>query len=160
MYIRKTTLNDVSEAARIYEQAREFMRLSGNPSQWIGRPNAEDIRRDVESGDSYVCLDTEEIVGVFFFKIGPDPTYAVIEDGEWISTEPYGVIHRIAVKHRGRRIADFIYNYAFNLWQNIRIDTHRDNLPMQKSLAKNGFRYCGIIHLENGEERLAYQKTE
>jgi len=30
---------------------------------------------------------------------------------------------------------------------------------MRNILHKNNFTYCGIIYLENGEERLAYQKT-
>jgi hypothetical protein len=29
---------------------------------------------------------------------------------------------------------------------------------MQGALAKAGFHYCGIIHLLDGDERLAYQK--
>ena len=42
----------------------------------------------------------------------------------------------------------------------LRIDTHRDNTVMQDLLCKNGFVYCGVIHLaENGEERLAYQRN-
>lgn len=36
--------------------------------------------------------------------------------------------------------------------------THRDNKPMQHVVEQNGFKYCGIIHLENGDERLAYQR--
>lgn len=28
---------------------------------------------------------------------------------------------------------------------------------MQHCIRKAGFRYCGIIHLANGDERLAYQ---
>ena len=31
---------------------------------------------------------------------------------------------------------------------------------MQRVILKNGFTYCGIIHLKNGDERLAYQKAE
>ena len=41
---------------------------------------------------------------------------------------------------------------------NLRADTHRDNRIMQHILQKHGFRYCGIIYLLNGDERLAYQK--
>ena len=29
---------------------------------------------------------------------------------------------------------------------------------MQHNIMKYGFRYCGIIHLASGDERLAYQK--
>ena len=39
---------------------------------------------------------------------------------------------------------------------NIRIDTHWDNKPMQGALAKAGFHYCGFTHLLDGDERLAY----
>ena len=41
---------------------------------------------------------------------------------------------------------------------NLKIDTHRDNRIMQHLLDKNGFTYCGIIYLDDGTERLAYQK--
>ena len=40
------------------------------------------------------------------------------------------------------------------------LDTHRDNIPMQKVLARNDFTYCGIIYLENGDERLAFNKCK
>ena len=40
----------------------------------------------------------------------------------------------------------------------IRVDTHRDNLPMQRMLQKNGFIYCGIIYLADGKERFAFEK--
>jgi hypothetical protein len=29
---------------------------------------------------------------------------------------------------------------------------------MQKCLIRNGFKYCGIIYLESGAERIAFQK--
>lgn len=41
----------------------------------------------------------------------------------------------------------------------VRIDTHRDNKTMQHVILKNGFEYCGIIYLKNGEQRLAYEYT-
>ena len=44
--------------------------------------------------------------------------------------------------------------------KSIRIDTHKDNIPMQRALAKHGFIKCGIIHLANGDERIAFQKSE
>jgi RimJ/RimL family protein N-acetyltransferase len=42
---------------------------------------------------------------------------------------------------------------------NIRIDTHDDNLPMQRALEKNGFVPCGRIWCEDGTPRIAYQRT-
>ena len=46
-----------------------------------------------------------------------------------------------------------------NAGKNVRADTHKDNITMQNMLAKNGFVPCGIIHVENGSERIAYQYT-
>lgn len=40
---------------------------------------------------------------------------------------------------------------------NLRADTHRNNRTMRHLLEKSGFRYCGIIHVADGSERLAYQ---
>ena len=48
--------------------------------------------------------------------------------------------------------------WAFSEYPNVRIDTHEDNYVMQNMLKKLGYTYCGIIHLENGDPRLAYQK--
>ena len=160
MKIRKTMPADISAVAEIYENARRFMYESGNPNQWVGRPNEEDVKRDIANGNGYVVVgENEEIIGAFYLSLEPDPTYLRIDNGDWISADPYAVIHRIAVKHHGCGIADFIYNYAYNIRQNVRIDTHKDNAPMQRSLTKNGFKYCGIIYLESGDERLAFQKV-
>lgn len=82
----------------------------------------------------------------------------MIEDGAWINEEPYGVVHRIASARTVRGAATFCVNWAFRQTGNIRIDTHRDNIPMQNMLKKNGFRYCGTVYLENGEPRIAFQK--
>ena len=159
MIIRKTTMADVAAAAAIYDDARAFMRQTGNLEQWnTGHPNADEILSDIAEGVGYVVEDGDEIVGVFFFRIGDDPTYKVIYNGEWKSSEPYAVIHRVAVKYNGRGIVNEIYKYCYSQYPHLRIDTHKDNIPMQHSLKKNGFEYCGIIHMLTGDERLAYEK--
>ena len=98
MTIRKTTLADLAEVMDTYANAREQMAAAGNP-QWAGgRPSEETIRSDIESGNSYVMLDGDVLVGVFTLILGDEPTYAVIEDGAWLDDEPYGTLHRIASK--------------------------------------------------------------
>lgn len=49
-------------------------------------------------------------------------------------------------------------DFCFAADRNIRMDTHRDNTIMQHCISNDGFAYCGIIYLANGDERLAYQK--
>ena len=114
---------------------------------------------DIQKDQLYVCCDGNEILGVFCYFEGVDPTYVHIYRGEWLNPLPYGVLHRIAVAAHRRGVASFCFDYCFGRCKNLKIDTHRDNLPMQRSLAKNGFTQCGIIYLASGDERLAYQKS-
>ena len=162
MIIRKTMEKDLPAISEIYDAAKEFMKAAGNPTQWQGNgaPGIETARKDMESGVGYVCVDSDEIVAVFMFAIGNDKIYDKIYDGEWKNWNEYAVIHRIAVKHHGRGIIDFCFAECFKMFPNIKIDTHRDNLPMQKVLSRAGFERCGIIYLENGDERIAFQKTK
>lgn len=161
MQIRKAAKEDLDQILLIYEQARIFMRQQGNHSQWTGGyPDRETISTDIDRGEFYLCTQDEEILGVFCFFCGTDPTYAVIYDGAWLNDEPYGVIHRIAVSAHRKGVASFCYEYALNICGNLRIDTHSDNIPMQRSLQKNGFTYCGGIRLANGDPRIAFQKKK
>ena len=161
MEIRKATLGDLSVILGIYEDARRYMRENGNLHQWAdGYPDATVVCDDIEKGICHVCTDEDEIVGVFVFFEGEDPTYQKIYEGAWKNDRPYGVIHRIAVARHCKGVASFCFDYAYALCKNLKIDTHRDNLPMQGSLAKNGFFRCGIIYLASGDERIAYQKSE
>ena len=42
--------------------------------------------------------------------------------------------------------------------KNIRVDTHKDNKSMQGLLLKNNYKYCGVIYLEDGSKRIAFEK--
>ena len=159
MYIRKTEKKDLLEIENIYALAKQFMRDSGNPNQWKGEyPNAFDAEEDIKNATGNVVVENDEVVGVFAFCIGEEKTYNVIYNGSWLNDKPYAFIHRIAVKYHGRGIVDFCFSECFKQFGNLRIDTHEDNIPMQKVLKRNGFIFCGEIYLENGEKRLAYQK--
>ncbi len=161
MIIRKSCEADIPEIDYIYAEAKKYMHSNGNPNQWNNAyPNAESAAEDINNGIGYVCEDNGEVVAVFAFCIGVEKTYNKIYNGEWLDALPYAYIHRIAVKHRGMGIVDFCFNECFKLYPNLKIDTHRDNIPMQKVLCRNGFKRCGIIYLDNGDERLAYQKNK
>ena len=160
--IEKATIASLEQIMKIYDDARAYMRASGNATQWAGGYPAESlIRSDMEKGNLYLCMDEEEIVGVFYFAKENDPTYRNIYEGSWLNDEPYAVIHRVAVSREshGKGVAAFIFDSCFEKWANIKIDTHRDNIPMQKSLEKRGFVRCGIIYLQSGDERIAFQRV-
>lgn len=160
MLIRLTRPDELDGAMLLYDAGRAYMRANGNTDQWTnGFPPRELIAEDIKNGISYTVEDDGgNAVGIFAFIEGPDPTYSVIYDGAWPDGDPYYVIHRIAVTEHRKGIASFVYEWALSHSETVRIDTHRDNIPMQNALEKNGFVYCGIIHLENGAERLAFQK--
>ena len=161
MQIRHATTEDMGAILPIYDHARSYMRQNGNPTQWSGSyPDEATLLDDIQKHRLFVCTDDGEILGVFCYFFGDDPTYLRIYEGSWRNDQPYGVLHRIAVSSHRRGVASFCYDYCFSQCKNLKIDTHRDNIPMQKSLVKNGFSYCGIIYLATGDERLAYQKTE
>ena len=155
----------------IYGLAREFMAASGNPDQWgpTHWPPEELIREDIRQGKSFACESGGRIVGVFYFDQGEDiePTYRIIEGGEWLSAATakpnggvhYGVVHRIASDGSVRGVGSFCLEWAYAQSGHLRVDTHPDNLPMQRLLEKCGFVRCGIIHVvEDNYPRYAYEK--
>lgn len=158
--IRKATEADLPQIRAIYAHARRFMAENGNPTQWTGSyPQENVICSDLTLHQLYVCADAGEILGVFCYFEGAKPDYLEIFDGAWLSDAPYGVVHRIAVAPGSRGVGSACLEFAFSKCGNLRIDTHRDNIPMQKLLAKNGFLPCGTIRLmKDGSRRIAYQK--
>lgn len=158
--IRKASASDQPVVIELIESGRKIMRENGNLHQWgNNHPSTAQLQKDIEDGHSYLLLDGDKAIATFAFFPGPDVTYAKIYDGAWIdTTKPYYVIHRVASLPEYHGVMKDILDYCFGVTGNIRIDTHRDNKPMQHCLEKYGFHYCGIIHLLDGDERLAYQK--
>ena len=160
--IRKTRPEELGELMEIYRYARSFMAAHGNPNQWgsTNWPPESLIQNDIEQGNSYVCVADGTIAGTFFYVQGKDvePTYAHIEDGEWMDDSPYGVLHRIASNGKEKGILHAALSWARNQCRHIRIDTYKDNTVMQRLLDKEGFHYCGTIYVqEDNEPRMAYE---
>lgn len=159
MEIRKAELTDLDTLLGLYAKAREFMASHGNPNQWRDNyPSKEQVEQDITEEHSYVCVERGRIIAVFYYRLGSDPTYADIYNGQWLAPAPYGVVHRITSDGTAPGAASFCLDWALKQCGNLRIDTHRDNIVMQNMLLKNNFHYCGIIHVSDGSERLAYQK--
>ena len=164
MNIRKSTEQDIERIMKIYAYARRFMAENGNPNQWgpTNWPPEQLIRSDIKTGNSYVCTnDDGEVIGTFYYVQGKDiePTYREITDGTWLSDAPYGVVHRIAADGSEKGIGAYCVNWAFDRCGHLRIDTHGDNIVMQKMLKKLGFVHCGTIYVEQDNyPRLAFEK--
>lgn len=160
MKIRKAIVSDLQAVSRIYEQARRFMAESGNPGQWgDSHPPLELLIEDIAEDRLYVCEEGWDILGVFAYIRGEDPTYAVIEDGSWHSDEPYGTLHRVAGAPGTSGILRAAVDFAMENMPYVRIDTHENNIPMRNAVEKCGFRKCGRIYVDDGSPRIAYDRT-
>ena len=158
MEIVHARAEDLPEIFKIYEYARKFMRASGNPTQWGNtRPLPETVIKDIEKRQSYLVKENGRICGVFAFIIGNDPTYDIIEDGEWLNSNEYGVIHRLAGNGTCKGVFEAALAYCRSRIADIKVDTHKDNLVMQHLFETHDFVYCGIIYTDDGTARRAYQ---
>ena len=156
--IRKSKYEDLDEIEKIFSYARKFMKENGNPSQWKNdRPSLDLVKEDIDKGNSYVVLDDDRIVATFAYIIGIEPTYIDI-DGKWLDDDTYGTIHRIASDGSVKGIFDYVLKYCEVFNEDIRIDTHKDNKIMLHLIEKSGFVRCGIIIVDDGTERIAFQK--
>jgi|TARA_Y100000385_G_scaffold87177_1_gene89716 GNAT superfamily N-acetyltransferase len=168
MKLLKTKREELDPIMKIITEAQQLL-AAHNIDQWQnGYPNEETILKDIDNNESYIIrTEDSRLIGTAMFSTRKEPNYSAIE-GNWKTkpTATYGVIHRMAVteRFRGKGVAKFIFSQCelFLLKNNVhsmRIDTHEDNLGMQQLLKKLGYAFCGIIYLENGDKRLAYEKN-
>lgn len=165
MKLRQSTEKDLKNIIKIIDEAKVFLK-ENKVNQWQnGYPNEEVILSDIKNKYSYVLEDNGEVIGTTALSFDGEKTYDVIYDGKWLSNEKYAVIHRIAasrnnkIKSVGTEIIKKVEEICLSKdIKNIKIDTHEDNLTMQKLLMKNKFKYCGIIYLEDKSKRVAFEK--
>ena len=162
MTLRTAGVADIPAIMTVLKAGRSIMLASGNLYQWPeGYPTEEMVRGDIGPGYGKVMEEDGRIVAYFACIPSPDPTYARIDNGSWLDNDkPYYVVHRVAKLPQVRGVFDVMMQYLDGITDNIRIDTHRDNLIMQHNLLKYGFKYCGIIYIASGAERLAYQRLK
>ena len=168
MIIRKTNKSDLNAVMPIFEEARKTIATLGIDQWQNGYPSEDVILSDIDNDQSYICDVDGKICGTFAMLTEGEPTYDKIYDGHWLTgdeSHDYIAIHRVAisVSSRGSGLSGKIIEHAAdfakkNGRKSLRIDTHRGNKVMRRMLEKNGFIHCGVIYLENGDERVAYEK--
>ncbi|MBZ9607232.1 GNAT family N-acetyltransferase [Clostridium estertheticum] len=166
MEFRKAVETDANDIMSIIMQAQAYLKKHGI-NQWQNNyPNVEIISNDIDNKNGYVLLRDDNIVATAAVSFEGEKTYDSIYEGQWISDNEYAVIHRIAIDNNYKRLA-LASQIIKNIEQiclnkgvySIKVDTHEENLSMQKLLKKNKFQYCGIIYLEDGNKRIAFEKT-
>jgi len=170
MNVRIANKNDINEIMLIINDAKQYLKQQ-NSLQWNlndGYPRKIDLLNDIEYGYCYVLVQDDMIIGTMSIICGIDENYLEIYDGKWLSNEPYASIHRIAIKntHHHKSLGKFMLYEAEKIikekkFYSIRIDTHKENYPMQKTLEKSGYTLCGTIILKRTQVdnvRIAYEK--
>jgi GNAT superfamily N-acetyltransferase len=154
---------------KIVEDAKAQLKRMGVDQWQKGYPTEATWVSDIEKGISWVAVENGEVLGAFMFQTAPEAAYAKI-DGAWLTEgTAYASLHRVCVAEssKGQGVAGELFRYAFKLAKqagcpSVRIDTHAENLPMQRALEKAGFTPCGTIFLiggwEDGDPRRAYEK--
>lgn len=162
---RKEHLEDM---CRITDQAKSQLRGMGVDQWQKGYPCREIWEDDIEKQVAWLAVEEGKVLGVFTFLTAPDPSYAEI-DGAWLADIPYASMHRVCVSDdsKGRGVAGEMFRHGFDMakelgFGSVRIDTHPENMPMQRALGKAGFVPCGTIILKGGSEdgdgRIAFEK--
>ena len=171
--IRKSTPRDIDALCSLFDEARSTIKLLGIDQWQNGYPSEAVISDDMARGQSYTVEADGHLCGTFALIEQGEPTYDSIFDGNWLTgnvksyaAPSYFALHRVAVsvKHRGHGISTAIIEFAQEQAiaagkSSLRIDTHRGNTVMRKMLGKHGFVHCGTIFLDNGDERVAYEKV-
>lgn len=165
MKFGKADLSDVDEIMVIIQKSQIHFK-NEKINQWQNNyPNHQIIKVDIEDNNSYVLKQNGIVIGTSAVSFDGEETYDTIYEGEWLSHDRYAVIHRMAVDfdYRGTGIASIFLKEIEKLCINnevysIKVDTHRENIPMRKLLLKNGYKECGIIYLKDKNERIAFEK--
>jgi ribosomal protein S18 acetylase RimI-like enzyme len=158
MEFRLAEQKDLDEMCRITEEAKEQLRRLGLDQWQKGYPSREVWEMDIEEQMAWLAVEEGQILGVFAFQVTPDISYGEIE-GAWLTDSPYASMHRVCVSDscKGKGVAGQMFRYGFSMaeklgFDSVRIDTHPENLPMQRALKKAGFAACGTIYLKGGPE--------
>ncbi len=162
--LRKARPEDAQAIGGLYDQARAALRAAGVEQWQDGYPDASDAAKDIAEDRGFVITENGQVLAYACLGFGEEPTYRVMEQGRWLGEGEYGFLHRMAVADsaKGRGLAGMLFDELKRQAKDrgvaiLRGDTHRDNQPMQRVMAKNGLEYRGIIRVEDGTERLAYE---
>lgn len=165
MIFRKSKIEDLESMMTIIKQAQNFLKAN-KIDQWQNNyPNEQVLLKDIAEGESYVLEGEGKVLATTVISFQGESTYDEIYEGSWLSNQQYAVLHRVAVHegYKGSGLGKKLIDHAEQMCKDkkiksIKMDTHQDNKSMQRLLEKTGFTYCGIIYLQDGSMRLAYEK--
>ena len=169
VWIHKVSIDDLSKVMEITASAKKLLKSNGSLQWQQGYPNEETFSNDIKNGNLYGLYEDNELKGYGAYILGKDLNYVEINEGNWIfpANDKDMAIHRVAVdenshgRNYGVKILEYGIKYAKKFdCLTVKVDTHKNNIPMQKCIKKSGFLYRGIIKILTEKLdflRLAYE---
>lgn len=155
--VRPTKPDELGRILEIYAAARRYMAENGNPAQWgSSYPRRELLEEDLRRGQLYVVTEGDKIHGAFVLALGEEPTYAEMENGAWEHDGPTARSTGSPATARKGRLRP-VRGVLPGQMECLRIDTHERNGTMRHLIEKHGFARRGVIHVEDGSPRIAYE---
>jgi hypothetical protein len=107
--IRLAVQEDMTAIMSVFAQARAAIAALGIDQWQDGYPTEAHIGADIEKGYAYVLCTGGTVQGYFAMIGEPEPTYARIYDGAWLTDGAYTTVHRVAMSDalRGKGGAAF-----------------------------------------------------
>ena len=167
MNIRIAETTDIDGISEVLESGRAFLQSQGL-SQWQdGYGPSLYVGEDIANNWGRVFVAQEDVIcGYAALVEGEDEGYANIKDGCWDSShQRYISIHSVAIGagFRGKGFAEPFMRGLIEIaegmgYRDIRVDTHPQNVIMQKVISRSGFIYRGMVEyaIPDGK-RMAYQ---
>lgn len=162
--IGKAVLEDIDAIWKILEQAILKRKEEGSNQWQDGYPNIDVIRNDIYNNCGYVVkINNTEIIAYAAISDKEESAYNELE-GEWLTDNPYIVIHRLAVSQENKikGLGTWIMQEAENIAlskniTSIKVDTNFDNVGMLRVFEKLGYKFCGEVQYR-GDKRNAFEK--
>lgn len=163
--VRTSIEEDMSQLTSMLEDAIALLAMN-NIDQWQnGSISSEILLNAILKDQAFVWEQTDSgLIAGFCVLEEYDETYENLAEGEWTVNGSYFAIHRFMVSQQmrggkvtGEMFMDIKKMAKINGIASLRIDTHPDNVMMQKVLARNGFEHTGLIYLPSGSSRLTYE---
>ena len=155
--------NDICKVGEFYDKVVLHLYQTVNYPRWKYKiyPTETTVRKRVEVGQQFVCVDDNKVLGAFVLNEDPQGKY---ENADWkinLSDGEYLVCHTLAIdpevygKGIGTQIVEFCIRYAKERgYKAIRLDVVPDNVPAKRLYEKCGFQYVGDVDLERDIEEI------